>query len=476
VEDATEIAQTATDSVTTAAENLAETVEDAVTDATDSLSGASDESPAGDDTPAADQAGDSPSDGLAGDDHVEADDTTSPDDTPDSVSTDGDETVTLMPEDAERPIEDATVIEPAADPEPSPAPAPPAPAPERRGGFVPLLLGGVIAAGIGYGATYMGWLPTAGDDDGGAIATALEQQSSALAALQAQVTELANAAPATPEPAQVDLSPVLDEIAALTARVDSTAGTITALAERVSVIEDRPIFSGDIDADAAAAVEAAQELEAELTAQREAAAARAAELQAEVEAAAQAAEQAAAEAAEAIAAAEAEAAAAAVRAQTEAALVTLRAALETGEPYDTALATIAETAEIPEGLSANADAGVPTLEALQAAYPPLARAALPVALQETAGDGMGDRLGAFVMGQIGGRAVEPREGDDPDAVLSRVEAAVRSGDLPAALSEIAALPQGARDVLAPWVADVEARAAAVEGLAALTETVSGNGN
>jgi hypothetical protein len=206
-----------------------------------------------------------------------------------------------------------------------------------------------------------------------------------------------------------------------------------------------------------------------LTAQREAAAARAAELQAEVEAAAQAAEQAAAEAAEAIAAAEAEAAAAAVRAQTE-------AALETGEPYDTALATIAETAGIPEGLSANADAGVPTLEALQAAYPPLARAALPVALQETAGDGMGDRLGAFVMGQIGGRAVEPREGDDPDAVLSRVEAAVRSGDLPAALSEIAALPQGARDVLAPWVADVEARAAAVEGLAALTETVSGNGN
>jgi hypothetical protein len=61
-------------------------------------------------------------------------------------------------------------------------------------------------------------------------------------------------------------------------------------------------------------------------------------------------------------------------------------------------------------------------------------------------------------------------------VLSRIEAAVRSGDLPAALTEIAALPEGAQAVLAPWVADVEARAAAVEGLGSLTATVSGDEN
>ena len=40
---------------------------------------------------------------------------------------------------------------------------------------------------------------------------------------------------------------------------------------------------------------------------------------------------------------------------------------------------------------------------------------------------------------------------------------MRSGDLPAALSEITALPEGAQAVLAPWVADVEARAAAERG-------------
>ena len=74
--------------------------------------------------------------------------------------------------------------------------------------------------------------------------------------------------------------------------------------------------------------------------------------------------------------------------------------------------------------------------------------------------------------QIGGRAVAPRDGDDPDAVLSRVGAAVAGGDLEAALAEIAALPQGARDVLAPWVADVEARRAAEAGLAALTAALA----
>ncbi|MBF9061488.1 hypothetical protein HKCCSP123_20095, partial [Rhodobacterales bacterium HKCCSP123] len=164
------------------------------------------------------------------------------------------------------------------------------------------------------------------------------------------------------------------------------------------------------------------------------------------------------------------------RAEAEAALNAVRVAFETGEPFATALDTLAAATEVPEALGAVAGAGVPTMEGLQTAFPPLARAALPLALQETAGEGMGDRLGAFVMGQIGGRSVEPREGDDPDAVLSRVEAAVRSGDLQAALTEITALPEGAQGVLAPWVADVEARAAAEDGLAALTAALTGNGN
>ena len=61
---------------------------------------------------------------------------------------------------------------------------------------------------------------------------------------------------------------------------------------------------------------------------------------------------------------------------------------------------------------------------------------------ETAEDGVMGGLGAFLQNQLGGRSVVPREGDDPDAVLSRVGAAVEAGDLSTALTEIESLPEG----------------------------------
>jgi hypothetical protein len=96
-----------------------------------------------------------------------------------------------------------------------------------------------------------------------------------------------------------------------------------------------------------------------------------------------------------------------------------------------------------------------------------------VALRETAGEGAVDRFTAFVQGQIGGRAVAPREGDDPDAILSRVQAAVSAGDLETALAEISALPEGARGEMAGWIADAEARAAVVAALDTVADAVAG---
>jgi hypothetical protein len=393
------------------------------------------------------------------------------DDTPDPVegSTDSTEGAVAEPEDTPAPSEDRA---PAAEK----ATPPPAPVPARRGGFLPLVFGGLVAAGIGYGASYMGWLPTGPDDSAQAeaIARAIEGQNAALAALQAQVAEIATSAP--PAAPEIDLSPVLSRIEDLSSRLDSAVGGIATLGDRVTTLEDRPIFSGDIATDAAAALESAAALEAQLAAEREAAAAQAAELAAATAAAEQAAAQAAAEAQAAIAAAEAEAAAALDRAEAEAALGLVQAALATGQPFAEPLAAIAGAVDIPEGLAAVAETGVATPEALQEAFPPLARAALPLALQETAGEGMGDRALAFVIGQVGGRSVEPREGDDPDAVLSRIEAAVRMGDLSGALTEAEALPASAQTVLAPWLDDVAARAAAEDGLDAVIAALAATPN
>ena len=362
-------------------------------------------------------------------------------------------------------IEDATLIaEPIAAAPPSP------PAPQQRAGIVPLVLGGLVAAGIGYGAAYMGLLPSGqgGGTADPALAAALAEQGAALSALQDQIAALNTSvtqAAATPVAQQtagdIDLSPVIDQIAALSGQIDASTDGIATLAARVGALENRPVFTGNADEDLLAAQQAADARAAELAAERDAIAAEAAALQ-------DAARAATAQAAEAEAAAQAALALAAA----EAALGQVQAALASGTGFAAPLATIATMVAIPEPLQSLTEVGVPTQDALTRNFAPLARAALPVALQETAGESMGDRLGAFVMGQIGGRAVAPREGDDPDAVLSRVGAAVAGGDLEAALAEIAALPQGARDVLAPWVADVEARRAAEAGLAALTAALA----
>jgi hypothetical protein len=352
-----------------------------------------------------------------------------------------------------------TPSEPPPELEKPPEPAATRTVVERRGpGFVPLVLGGVVAAGLGYLASSYELIPGLGGDDRTAeIEAALDRQSDVLTDLQSQVSELASA-----EAPSVDLSPVTEEMASLGVRLDETASAIESLSERVTVLEERPVFSGDISADAAEAAEAVAAMEEQMRAQEEEAARLAAEAQEAQDAAA-----------EAIAAAEAEAEAARVRAEAEAALQSVRLAVTEGQPYAEPLSTLSETAEIPEALVTNAESGVVSLEALQDSFPPAARDALPVAIRETAGDGALDRFTAFLQGQVAGRAIEPIEGDGPDAILSRAQAAVSDGELQTALAEISALPEAAQAEMADWAAAAETRVEVVTALDSVAQALSG---
>jgi len=76
--------------------------------------------------------------------------------------------------------------------------------------------------------------------------------------------------------------------------------------------------------------------------------------------------------------------------------------------------------------------------------------------------------------QTGVRSLEPREGNDPDAVLSRAEAAVRAGDLGAALDEITALPDPGQAALADWAATAQTRADALGAMADVADMLTTN--
>jgi hypothetical protein len=76
--------------------------------------------------------------------------------------------------------------------------------------------------------------------------------------------------------------------------------------------------------------------------------------------------------------------------------------------------------------------------------------------------GILDRLKANAEKIVRVRPIDEATGDDPVAVVRRIEIRAEQGNIAGALAEIAKLPEGARALTKEWVARVEARNAAVD--------------
>ncbi|SHH58239.1 mitofilin family membrane protein [Marivita hallyeonensis] len=321
---------------------------------------------------------------------------------------------------------------------------------EKKGGFVPMLLGGAVAAVLGYGAAaYVSqdvWPFNAAEDNGfeAEIRDALSAQSGTVSDLSDRLTALEGA-----EPPTVDLSPVENGLSAVQGTVSDLSGQLDNIVARIDALERQPL-------EQAVSPEAIEAYERAL-----------AELQAEVEAQRAEVAQMAQEAIQAEGNAEEQAQLAASRA----ALADITTALDTGSAYADAVAVLsANGVDVPDALGANADNGIATLGALIDGFPNAARAALSAARSSETDNAEGtNRLATFFANQLGARSVAPREGDDPDAILSRTEAALRSGDLATALSEVSALPETAQAALADWQASAQTRLEAKTAADALVQ-------
>jgi len=327
--------------------------------------------------------------------------------------------------------------------------------PARKPGLSILLgivLGGVIAAGIGfYAARYVvpeGWPFPGVAPEPDPIALEQVEQADRLAALEAQMALQAQAI------ATLEVDETAGDLAAKLERAQSqlaqTIATLNAVDARLSEVEKIPQGSGTQAAEAAAAA-----YERELVAMRDMLAG---EL-ARIEAAGQAAQSSGLDA-EAMA----------EQAQVSAALAQIRAALDNGQPFEVALQGL--SVEVPDTLSQAATQGVPTLVALQSAFPNAARNALDASLKAQIEDGSVGRIAGFLRRQLGTRSLEPREGDDPDAILSRAEGALEQGQLNAALAELSALPSVGQAQMSTWVAQVQTRLDVLEAADTLTTTLN----
>jgi hypothetical protein len=151
----------------------------------------------------------------------------------------------------------------------------------------------------------------------------------------------------------------------------------------------------------------------------------------------------------------------------------VRAALDTGAPFDGAVAQIAQAGvTVPADIAAVAGAGIVTPDALIESFDAHARDALRASLTELPATSTTERLGNFLRAQVGARSTAPRDGDDPDAILSRAGAAVQAGDFATALQELDALPDAGRAAMADWTRAATARAAALAALPDLTQAIA----
>jgi hypothetical protein len=142
----------------------------------------------------------------------------------------------------------------------------------------------------------------------------------------------------------------------------------------------------------------------------------------------------------------------------------LNTAVERGDAFAAELAAAKQ-------LAGNAAALAP-LEPFAATGLPSATAlgrelvALTNALAQTSGappreGGFLDRLQANAERLVRIRPLDEPPGDDPAAVLTRIEQRALQADLPGALTELAKLPAPARAAAQPWIAKAQARLAAV---------------
>jgi len=148
----------------------------------------------------------------------------------------------------------------------------------------------------------------------------------------------------------------------------------------------------------------------------------------------------------------------------------LKSAVERGAPFTTELAAVRPLidakmvdAKALEPLSAFVSSGVPSAaslaQELTSLVPALVRANAPPPTQD---GGLLDRLQAGASRLVKVRPVDEAPGDDPAAVIARIEGKAKRADIAGALDDLARMPANLRAPAEAWIKKAQARAAALD--------------
>ena len=159
------------------------------------------------------------------------------------------------------------------------------------------------------------------------------------------------------------------------------------------------------------------------------------------------------------------------------AIAALKSALAKGEPFSSSLnslETLSGTSKPIEGLRPYALTGVATGKSLLDDFRGL-QSQMLLAANNKADAGITDRLMSSISALVTVSSDQPLSGASPKAVISRVEANLKTKNFGAAVSEWKTLPEPARNISSTWVNKVNQRIDANGQLFKLTELFKANG-
>jgi len=161
------------------------------------------------------------------------------------------------------------------------------------------------------------------------------------------------------------------------------------------------------------------------------------------------------------------------------ALTTLEKAVDRGAPFERELSVLKPLVDDPADLAvldAHAATGVPDIAQLQSGFSAVANTILSAG--DTTDGGILDTLASSARSLVQVRPIGQVSGDGPGAIVARIEAALRAGDLASAETEWGSLDAAGQAASADWARGLKARLAvneAIVGLnAALTASLTGN--
>jgi hypothetical protein len=152
----------------------------------------------------------------------------------------------------------------------------------------------------------------------------------------------------------------------------------------------------------------------------------------------------------------------------------LKDRLAAGEPFASELAELERLGVEPAALTALKAVvnGAPTARALTASFEAVAPKVRTAAANDAQGD-MVDRFLGHMRGLVRVHKLDETAGDDPEALISQIEAALRRGDIGGALADFAKLPPAARKTAGDWQALAGERQAADAALQSIREAAVG---